>query len=257
MNQTPGTFVWYDLITSDVDGAVRFYGDVLGWGTEEFEPGNPYRMWTSAAGPLGGVTALSDETGRAEAAPHWMAHVSVDDVDTTAAKAAAIGGGIVVPPTDIPSVGRFAVIHDPHGAELSIFKGHSPTRPAALPAAGDMVWHELMAGNVEAALRFYAALFGWEKADALESPMGVYQMYRQGDRILGGMMSRPAGYPFAPHWLYYTCVTDLDAALERVKKAGGQVLHGPMDVPGGRVAQCFDPQKAQFAMFTGTEPAAA
>jgi predicted enzyme related to lactoylglutathione lyase len=52
-----------------------------------------------------------------------------------------------------------------------------------------------------------------------------------------------------PHWLYYVKVDDLDAALERVKERGGQVLNGPMDVPGGdRVAQCLDPQGAAFAL---------
>ena len=71
----------------------------------------------------------------------------------------------------------------------------------------------------------------------------------KGGRTLGGMATKPKDYPAPPHWLYYVKVDDLDAALARVKKGGGQVMHGPMEVPGGdRVAQCIDPQRAAFAL---------
>ena len=94
-----------------------------------------------------------------------------------------------------------------------------------------------------------AAAIVWQKTDAVESPMGVYQMYGKGGRTFGGMATRPKDYPAPPHWLHYVKVDDLDAALARVEKAGGQVLHGPMTVPGGdRVAQCMDPQHAAFAL---------
>jgi predicted enzyme related to lactoylglutathione lyase len=114
---------------------------------------------------------------------------------------------------------------------------------------GHFSWHELMAGDVEAAFRFYSQLFGWQKTEAIQGPMGTYQMYGKGGRTFGGMMTRPKDYPAPPHWLYYVKVGDLDAALGRVKAGGGQVLHGPMEVPGGtRVAQCVDPQGAAFAL---------
>ena len=106
-----------------------------------------------------------------------------------------------------------------------------------------------MADDTEAAFRFYSELFGWQKTDAVTSPLGVYQMYGKNGHTYGGMGKRPRDYPAPPHWLYYVKVDDLDAALERVKKNGGQVMHGPMEVPGGdRVAQCMDPQRAAFAL---------
>ena len=53
-----------------------------------------------------------------------------------------------------------------------------------------------------------------------------------------------------PGWLFYFNVEDIDAAIARVKKAGGAVLMGPMPVPGGgRIAKCRDPQGAVFAMI--------
>src|SRR5207247_1974420 len=158
------------------------------------------------------------------------------------------------PPQDIPKVGRFSVIADPQGAVIALLKGSGPEMPRPAEATnGHFSWHELMAGERETAFRFYSQLFGWQKTDAVPSPMGTYQMYGKGGRTFGGMATKPKDYPAPPHWLYYVKVDDLDAALARVKKGGGQVMHGPMEVPGGdRVAQCMDPQRAAFALH-GTE----
>ena len=74
-------------------------------------------------------------------------------------------------------------------------------------------------------------------------------MYGKDGRTLGGMATKPKNYPAPPHWVYYVKVDDLDGALARVKKDGGTVMNGPMEVPGGdRIAQCLDPQGAEFAL---------
>ena len=251
MSNAQGNFVWYELVTNDVNGAIRFYKDVIGWGTQAWEGGDaPYSMWTVGGTPVGGVMALPDEAKRAGAKPHWFAHVLADDVDALAKKAESLGGKIQVPPRDIPTIGRFSIITDPQGAEISLFTPKTPGSPPSADATnGHFSWHELMAGELEAAFRFYSQLFGWEKMQAVESPMGVYQMYGKGGRMLGGMATKPKDYPPPPHWLYYVKVGDLDGALARVKKDGGTVMHGPMEVPGGdHVAQCLDPQGAAFAL---------
>ncbi len=126
--------------------------------------------------------------------------------------------------------------------------GPDVPRPAETPS-GHFSWNELIAGDREGAFRFYSELFGWQKTGSVEAPSGTYQMYGKGDRMFGGMMTRPEGHPAPPHWLYYAKVDDLDAAVARVGKRGGQVLYGPMEVPGGsRVSQCVDPQGAAFAL---------
>lgn len=251
MSNSTGTFVWYDLLATDGKAAIAFYGHVIGWGTQAFDgAGEPYVMWTVGGSPVGGVMEMSEDARKTGTPSHWTGYVAVDDVDEMTKKAESLGGKTCHAPTDIPTVGRFSVIADPDGAAISLFKGNGPEMPPAPEgASGRVSWHELMAGDQKGALAFYSQLFGWEKAEAVESPMGIYQMYRKGDRVLGGMMTRPKEYPAQPHWLYYVTVDDLDAALERVKNSGGQVLHGPMEVPGGdRVAQCLDPQQAAFAL---------
>jgi predicted enzyme related to lactoylglutathione lyase len=251
MSDSQGNFVWYDLVTTDVSGAIKFYKDVIGWGTQAWEGGEmPYSIWTAGDTPVGGVMTLPDEARKTGTPPHWFAHVAADDVDALTKKAESLGAKTHVPPTDIPKVGRFSIIADPQGAVIALFKGSGPEmlRPAEA-TSGHFSWHELMAGEWEAALHFYSQLFGWQKTDAITSPMGTYQMYGKGGRTFGGMATKPKDYPAPPHWLYYVKVDHLDAALARVKKGGGQVMHGPMEVPGGdRVAQCMDPQGAAFAL---------
>ena len=248
MSDKQGTFVWYELLTADVKKAIDFYGNVIGWGTQPF--GESYNMWTAGKTPIGGVMGIDDAQMHAGTKPHWWAHVLADDVDALTKKAASLGAKVTVQPTDIPTVGRFSVINDPQGAEIALFTPleSSMSRPET-PTDGFMSWHELMTDDQEAAFRFYSQLFGWQKTDAVQSPMGVYQMYGKNGQTYGGIGGRPKDYPYGPHWLYYTKVADLDAALERVKKKGGEVMHGPMEVPGGsRVAQCKDPQGALFAL---------
>jgi len=78
---------------------------------------------------------------------------------------------------------------------------------------------------------------------------GSYLMWKSGGVSKGGISSMAKAQGFPPSWLYYITVDDLDAALQITKARGGQVLNGPMDVPGGdRVAQCLDPQGGAFAL---------
>src|SRR5512138_766676 len=116
-----GRFVWYEYLTGDMKAAIAFYSDVVGWKTQPFDKGD-YTMWVASQGPLGGVMGLGEEGKKMGGRPFWMAHVEVGDVDATAALAKRLGGKVWKEPTDIPTVGRFAVIGDPQGASLSVFK---------------------------------------------------------------------------------------------------------------------------------------
>ena len=79
-------------------------------------------------------------------------------------------------------------------------------------------------------------------------PMGTYQIFLAGDQPIGGMFNKPPAVP-SPFWLYYVNVKSIDAATETVKGNGGQVINGPMEVPGGSwIVQCKDPQGAMFAL---------
>jgi predicted enzyme related to lactoylglutathione lyase len=250
-NENNGRFVWYEDLAKDPKAAIDFYSDVVGWKTQPFTEGQgDYVMWVSGQGPLGGVMKLPDEAARTGITAHWMAHVQVQNVDTTAALAQRLGGKLHKEPTDIPNVGRFAVIADPQGAFVSIF---TPSETMALhdpSKVGEFCWNELMTRDAQAAFKFYSELFGWKSLREMDmGAIGIYRTFGIGDKELGGIMNVPKDSSIAPTWIYYTQVSDLESALTRAKKRGAVVMNGPMEVPGGgRIAQLKDPQGAAFAL---------
>jgi hypothetical protein len=178
-----------------------------------------------------------------------MAHVLVENVDATASQAKKLGGKVHKEPEDIPTVGRFAVLGDPQGAFISIFTPGDAMTLHDLSKPGEFCWNELMARDMPAAFDFYSKLFGWKVIQDMDmGPMGTYRVFGLGETQIGGMMAIPKEAPMPPMWNYYTEVSDLDSAVERAKKKGATLMNGPMDVPGGRVAQLMDPQGAAFAL---------
>ncbi|KPK01375.1 MAG: hypothetical protein AMS20_13695 [Gemmatimonas sp. SG8_28] len=252
---TLGRFVWYDLMTTDPSAAQAFYTTVIGWGTMPYDGPMPYTMWTHDPGaPLGGVMELPDDAKAGGVPPHWLAYISTPDCASTVQQAVERGGVVHVEPREIPNEGMFAVLADPQGAVFAIFQAKSGIPVDAPPAVRQFSWHELAAADWEKAFDFYAALFNWTKTDDMDmGEVGTYRMYGFGQWPLGGMFNKPAEMP-VPGWLYYVRVPDVKEAVEAVKREGGTVLNGPMEVPGGDfVAQCLDPQGAAFALHSTAE----
>jgi uncharacterized protein len=248
-----GFFVWHEHLTRDVKAAIAFYSEVVGWKTQPFGEGGDYVMWVGGQGPLGGVMRLPEEAAKMGAPPHWTAHVQVEDVDAAVALTKKLGGKVCKEPTDIPTVGRFAVIADPQGASISMFKPNGDMTLHDSSKDGEFCWNELMTSDSAAAFEFYSELFGWKILESMEmGAMGTYRIFGVGERRLGGMMTVPKGTPMPPTWIYYASTSDLDAAIGRATKKGAKVMNGPMDVPGGgRIAQLTDAQGAAFALHQG------
>lgn len=259
MTDFTGKFFWYELMTSDPQAALQFYGGVLDWTAQPLggeRTDDPYNVVSGSAGPLGGVMAIPAEAVDCGMKPWWGAYIGSADVDADAARLAAAGGSVKRPPEDIPGVGRFAVMADPGGAIFMLLKGSSPdgTAPAPPMALGHVGWHELYAGSFDADLAFYTGQFGWTRGDAMDmGEMGSYQLISQTGAtdfqgMTGGIMPIANGIP-VPLWLFYFTVDDIDAAVDRVTEGGGMVLNGPMEVPGGAwIIQASDPQGAMFAL---------
>jgi predicted enzyme related to lactoylglutathione lyase len=254
MSQNRGRFIWYELLTSDTKAAQAFYGSVVGWTPKDSgmtdQTGMEYILFNAGETMIAGLMALTDEMRQRGVPPNWTGYVYVDDVDAATAQAKSLGGKAYMEPHDIPNVGRFAVIGDPDGAAIALFKPNGPDGPEPpMNTPGHVGWHELYANDGQKAFAFYAAMFGWERSTGMDmGPMGTYQIFARNGQDIGGMMNKPAEVP-VPCWLYYFNVGDIDAAAERVKAGGGAVLNGPMEVPGGMwIVQCADPQGAMFAL---------
>jgi predicted enzyme related to lactoylglutathione lyase len=121
----PGSVCWNELATRDEDRCATFYGNLFGWKPETRQhPGSTYTIFNKGGAMKAGMLKMNEEWG--DCPPNWMIYVSVADCDATAAKVAGLGGKLLVPPTDIPPVGRFSVIQDPQGAVFSIIKLSPP-----------------------------------------------------------------------------------------------------------------------------------
>jgi len=121
-----GTFCWDELWTTDRKKAAEFYKGLFGWGAKEGDMGGMgvYTEWQNAGQSIGGMMEMPPEMGPVP--PNWLPYFMVEDCNTTTDKAAASGGKVSVPPTDIPNVGRFSVIQDPQGAVISAITYANP-----------------------------------------------------------------------------------------------------------------------------------
>jgi uncharacterized protein len=247
-----GRFVWYELMTTDIETAKAFYANVVGWGTRDASvPGLAYSLFTTGDSPVTGLMNVPEDGRRTGVTPQWMGYVGVDDVDAAVDRIKQLGGAVHVPPTNVPNISRFSVVADPQMATLALVKGlRSGRAQSAEPGTpGRVGWHEFLATNWEKAFAFYSELFGWKKAESHTGEMGTYQGFSAGGETIGGMLTKPATLP-SPFWLYYFNIDDVQAAAKRVEAGGGQILYGPTAVPGGAwIVHCTDPEGAIFALL--------
>lgn len=244
-----GSFVWYDLATTDPAAAARFYAGVVGWSPEPV-PDKPYTLFKTGSAALAGVHQMPADLEERGVPPHWSGHIHVADVDASLAQVVEAGGQCRFGPADLPGVGRFAVVTDPDGAHFYLFTPSYDHWEPPVMSPGSIGWRELHTRDQAAALGFYAGLFGWERSQAIETgPMGTYQLFAYDGLDRGGMMNTQPGMP--PHWLFYVAVDDVATAAERVKAGGGTIVFGPVEVPGGAwTLNCRDPQGAYFALVS-------
>lgn len=246
-----GRPVWYELMTTDMKGAESFYKNVVGWTTSPFEGAEqPYTMFNRSANQsVGGVFTKPPEV---KAPPFWAMYIGVPKLEDARAHIERLGGKAHTEVIGIPKVGRLQMMMDPQGAAFYIIQPASgEQRPEGAPEMGDASWHELMTTDWRAAMKFYEQVFGWKPSQAMEmGEMGTYQMFDRPHGMIGGIMNKPkemANVP--PNWQIYFRVPDVHAAAERIKAGGGQILNGPMEVPGGDwVVNAMDPQGAAFGL---------
>jgi len=252
----PGSFIWYELMTTDAEGAKDFYDEVVGWNIAPAHDSSGYRMiQRSDGGSAGGVLPLSQEMQQHGARSGWNGYLNVADIHDAVRAIEAAGGRILMGPHEIDHVGPIAMVTDPQGAPFYVMR---PNPPKDQPGARSDVfsataeqrvgWNELATSDADGAIDFYRSQFGWTKGDAMPmGEMGTYQLMEHDGTRFGAIMTKAADKP--SRWRFYFRVPDVDRAKSTVESKGGTVVHGPMEVPGGdRVLIGTDPQGAEFAL---------
>ncbi|MCC6742475.1 MAG: VOC family protein [Acidobacteria bacterium] len=253
---TPGNFCWFELGTSDFDGAKAFYGELFGWTVDvNTDAGMPYGLVSHGGNGICGMYELAPEMRDQGIPPHWMTYVATPDADATAAKAAELGAIVMAGPFDVHTYGRMAAMADPTGAHISIWQPKDHCGSDVIGPIHSFCWSELWTRDRDAAETFYTNLFGWGLNHKDTGPM-PYGEWINGGIPIGGMLQMNEQFGDAPPcWMPYVHVADCDATVAKVKELGGTPMMDPMDIPDvGRFALFQDAQGATLAIVTLAMP---
>jgi hypothetical protein len=117
----PGSWVWPELWTDDVDDAAAFYAEVIGFGSEVHDRGGaPHHVLSFGGTPRAGIIKIPEELERVE--PGWAPYVAVADLDASLAEATRLGGTVVFRTAEHPAQAVVALIRDPTGAVLFLYQ---------------------------------------------------------------------------------------------------------------------------------------
>ena len=258
MPNSQGSFIWYELLTSDLAAAKRFYDSVVGWTiADQSDFPTDYRMIGRSDGKFaGGAMQITDEMRAHGARPVWLGYISVDDVDASVQAIESDGGKVMMPAHDIPGVGRVAMVTDPSGAPFYIMKPtplegqeNAQSDVFSVDQPQHVRWNELAAADQDRSIDFYKRHFGWTQERAMPmGEMGEYRFIEHDGVGIGAVMRKPPQMPVSL-WTFYIGVDDIDRAAKAVTDGGGQILFGPMEVPGGEYSLSgLDPQGASFGL---------
>ncbi|HEX7880528.1 MAG TPA: VOC family protein [Candidatus Eisenbacteria bacterium] len=116
-----GAASWFECLTTDPAACVSFYTELFGWTTRVMSmPGFEYTVFALDGAPVAGCMILMPESGGTK--PHWSTVFTIDDADKAAALTAELGGTVIMPPHDVPGVGRASVLKSPQGVVFQVIK---------------------------------------------------------------------------------------------------------------------------------------
>jgi predicted enzyme related to lactoylglutathione lyase len=219
-----GKFVWYDLITEDLDASMRFYEELFGWTFEDGPARSGGRYVVARDGGVY-VAGLLQATPRTDGqnVSRWLPYVSVGDVDDAVARSVAAGATVAVAARDV-ALGRVAAIIDSEGAVVGLAESDigDPDDRTTRAAPGRTVWTELLANDPARAAAFYRAITGYSVRE-IERRGGQYTILSSAGADRAGILEKPSPQ-IASTWLTHFGVADPDAAADRARQLGGTVL---------------------------------
>jgi predicted enzyme related to lactoylglutathione lyase len=248
-----GTPSWVDLMTTDQDGAISFYADLLGW--QAMKGGDEvmsYAMCTRQGQPVAGIGQIPDGSPFPAA---WTTYISVSDADTVAAAAVEAGGQVMAPVMNVAEgatrMGRMAVIADPSGGVFGIWEPDQHLGAGLVNDDGALTWNELRTTALDASKDFLGAVFGYRFLAQDVGPGKDYYMIQVDGKDVGGVMTVPAAMEgtVPSHWMTYFAVADTDDTVARAVVGGATLLSEIADTPNGRMAMLADPQGAAFSVI--------
>ncbi|MFJ6080785.1 VOC family protein [Streptomyces sp. NPDC092369] len=246
---------WIDVGTSDIDGAISFYGGVFGW---RFQSAGPEAGGYGFFQLDGKTVAGGMQTTPDQGPPSWTVYFQSADAEATAKAAEQSHGSVLMPPMDVMGEGHMAILADKASVPFGIWQ---PGRLKGVDVAnepGSLSWVELYTPDIAAAAWFYHETLGLETA-AVNFPGGTYTTVNPAgadeDAMFGGLVPL-ADDPTedTAYWLPYIEVEDVDAVVAKARELGGEIRVPATDIEGvGRVAKLADPYGARFAVIKNAQ----
>lgn len=236
-----GAPCWIDLFSSDVPTAKEFYGGLFGWTAEDSGPEYGGYVTFSKNGAV--VAGCMANDGAQGAPDMWTTYFAVDDVAATVAAAAEHGGEVYLEGMDVPQMGVMAMLGDPGGATLGLWKATGHAGFGIVDEPGAPAWFELHTRAYDESVAFYEHVLDWATDVASDEPTFRYTTLGKGDEQAAGIMDAsgflPEGMP--ARWSIYFGTDDVDASVARAIELGGSVVDAAEDTPYGRLATVADP----------------
>jgi predicted enzyme related to lactoylglutathione lyase len=245
-----GRIVWHDLMTVDLERSQEFYNGLFGWTTvqQEMGPMGTYTVIRHRGQAIGGMVPTDPRHG---VSTHWLAYLTVDDVDELCARIGKLGGTVAVEPRGVPGAGRFAILQDPSNSVFSAIRiGGEMPGPSRSRDHGSFYWDQLLTRDSRTAGKFYGDVCGWGLDEYETEDETDYAVFKRGEEAVAGLLSIPPEDNRKPGWLVYVAVDDIDGTAERVDELGGAIVTGPDIVHGiGKYAVARDATEGHFGLF--------
>lgn len=249
MTYIPGSFCWTELNVLDPEAAKAFYTQLFGWAaTEHPTPdGRTLIMLRQDGRKAASIMRLHPGAEAAGATPHWLSYVTVEDVDATAQRAAALGGKVLFAPFDVGEAGRMADLVDPTGGVFAVWKGQAH-QGSEIPSKepGGLSWHDYYTNDDAKAGAFYTSLFGYtaETHDAGPMLMTIFSIEEETE---AGMFNM--GPETEPAWRPFFTVADVEATVKRAEELGATIECPPIDMGERVFAHILGPEGVGFGIF--------
>ncbi|WP_228978215.1 VOC family protein [Streptomyces sp. DH12] len=249
--QPEGMPCWADAMFTDVEGAKRFYADVLGWtfGHAQTEYGDYVQAYADGRAVAAVAPPMPGQDGGTPP-PAWCLYLASPDVEATARKVRENGGEVLMEPMAVGDFGSMLLARDPGGVTFGVWQAGTHEGFEARAVPGAYCWAEVYTRDVAASDAFFPAVFPFT-VKRLEDDHMDFKVFELDDAPVLGRMLMDGDFPaeVSPYVNVYFTVDDVDAAIGRATTHGGKVVFGPMDSPFGRFAALLDPQGAAFSLI--------
>ncbi|MET7684266.1 VOC family protein [Streptomyces sp. NPDC005423] len=202
------TVSWIDLGTPDTETTTAFYTALFGWTVAPPDP-NGYRLCT-LRGQLVAALGPAEDAG----APYWTINVTVSDIQTTATRFTNLGAQIIVAPTEVGTLGHYAVTLDPLGAPLSLWQPGTHTGMQLNHEPGTFAGISLLTDHSAHAAAFYRPALHWNS-----NPQ--HTEFRLPDKSIAAT-GKPPGKPTVQRslWLVSFASNTPDADAKQARQLG-------------------------------------